>query len=475
MFSALHLFHVSEYAFWLIYRYDGSDFTLPFTPISIQDSPRFPWRGLLIDTARHYHPIWSLKHQIDAMSYTKMNVLHWHMTDAESFPLELKKRPDLASKGAWAPGYTYSAADVAEVVEYAKNRGVRVVVEIDNPGHTYSWGKGYPQIIALCEKLIQSSNTYPEINSVPLDITNPLTAQVVADVLTEAASMFPDEYIHLGGDEINFQCLDELSNILQWMQTHLNSTNYEDLIAYHLNQSVPNVFNQGKKAIFWQEVFTMVLNNPAYNLPIKAGNTVVQVWFGGSQYYTLLQKAISMGFETLMSYGWYLDQQLPSITGETHYLFQDTWMDFYAVDPMTGLENATAAEKRLVLGGEASQWGETAHPYAIDENVWPRAAATAEKLWSPQAATQNANEAYHRFIRHQCRLVQRGVRASSFRPNFCPSPLLDAEIPNAQAPNTVVLPIWVLVVGALAIVLFGTMTIGFYLRSRSAPRYQQLE
>jgi hypothetical protein len=361
-----------------------------------------------------------------------MNVLHWHMTDAESFPLELKKRPDLAAKGAWAPGYTYSAADVADVVEYAKNRGVRVVVEIDNPGHTYSWGKGFPQIVALCEKLVQSSNTYPEINSVPLDITNPLTAQVVADVLTETASMFPDDYIHLGGDEINFQCLEELPNILQWMQTHLNSTNYEDLIAYHLNQSVPNVFAQGKKAIFWQEVFTMVLNNPAYNLPIKAENTVVQVWFGGPQYYQLLQKAISMGFETLMSYGWYLDQQLPSIDGATHYLFQDTWMDFYAVDPMTGLDNATEAEKRLVLGGEASQWGETAHPYAIDENVWPRAAATAEKLWSPQAATQNSNEAYHRFIRHQCRLVQRGVRASSFRPNFCPSPLLDAEIPNAQ-------------------------------------------
>lgn len=244
--------------------------------------------------------------------------------------------------------------------------------------------------------------------------------------------MFSDDYIHLGGDEISFDCLNELPSILQWMQTHLNSSNYQDLIAYHLNQSVPNVLGAGKKAVFWQEVFTMVLSNPSYNLPIKPGNSVVQVWFGGQDYYKLIESAVTMGFETLMSYGWYLDQQNPSITGSSHYLFQDTWLDFYAVDPMTGLDNLTEAQQSLILGGEASQWGETAHPYAIDENVWPRAAATAEKLWSPRSSTQNSDEAYHRFIRHQCRLVQRGVRASSFRPNFCPSPLLDSEIPSAQ-------------------------------------------
>lgn len=353
------------------------------------------------------------------------------MTDSESFPLQLKSRPDLANKGSWASSYSYSASDVADVIEYAKNRGVRVVVEIDNPGHTYSWGKAYPQIIALCEKFIQSSPTYPEIDSVPLDITNPLTAQVVADVLKEAAQLFPDQYIHLGGDEINFDCLKELPAILQWMQTNLNSSNYKDLIAYHLNSSVPNVLSQGKKAIFWQEVFTMVLNTN-YNLPIKPENSVIQVWFGGAKYYEFVQQIISQGYEVLLSLGWYLDQQNPSIYDQTFYLFQDTWQAFYTMDPMTGLENATAAEKARVLGGEASQWGETAHPYAIDENIWPRASATAEKLWTPQNLSQDANEAYHRYIRHQCRLVQRGVRASSFRPNFCPSPLLDAEIPSAQ-------------------------------------------
>lgn len=96
-------------------------------------------------------------------------------------------------------------------------------------------------------------------------------------------------------------------------------------------------------------------------------------------------------------------------------MFQDTWLDFYAMDPLYGLNNLTALQKERILGGEVSQWGETAHPYAFDENVWPRAAAAAEKLWSPQHLTQHANDAYHRYIRHQCRLVQRGVRASSFR------------------------------------------------------------
>lgn len=165
-------------------HFDGSVSEIPFAPIFIADQPRYPWRGLLIDSARHFLPLWSIKHTLDAMSFSKLNVLHWHITDAESFPLQLKSQPNLALKGAWDSSAVYSATDVAEVIKYANHRGIRVVVEVDTPGHSFSWGKAFPAVVALCEKLVMSSKTYPNINSVPLDITNPLTSQVVGDVLT---------------------------------------------------------------------------------------------------------------------------------------------------------------------------------------------------------------------------------------------------------------------------------------------------
>ena len=173
------------------------------TPLTVTDQPRFAWRGLLIDTARHYLSVDTIYRTLDAMSYSKFNTLHWHAVDAESFPVEIDAYPQLANKGAWAPTATYDPTDIANVVQYALERGIRVVMEFDMPGHAYSWGKGYSNLTAVCPSY--ASN----INNIPLDPTQPFTYSVIQAIIAQMASLTPDYCMHIGGDEVITGC---------WMQ-----------------------------------------------------------------------------------------------------------------------------------------------------------------------------------------------------------------------------------------------------------------
>jgi hexosaminidase len=184
----------------------------------------------------------------------------------------------------------------------------------------------------------------------------------------------------------------------------------------------------------------------------------------------VLKNIVSSGFKALLSPGWYLDQQIPSPDGTTHYFFFDTWQDFYNMEP-TSAANFTQEEEALIMGGEACQWGESANPYSIDGNVWARAAATAERLWSPKEVN-DVTEAYFRLLRFQCSILQRGIRTSPFRPNHCPSLILDAMLNPPPINSSVTMPLWVLVIGCITIVVLATTTIGFFLRMRSRNKVE---
>ena len=142
------------------------------TPPRIQDRPRFPHRGLMIDTGRHFQPLASIRSVIDSLPYAKINVLHWHMSDSQSFPFESKTYPRLWA-GAYSDFEKYTQADIAAVVEYARARGVRVVVEFDMPGHAASWCKGYPRVCP--------SKDCPQ----PLNVADNATFDLIASVLKE--------------------------------------------------------------------------------------------------------------------------------------------------------------------------------------------------------------------------------------------------------------------------------------------------
>jgi len=396
-------------------QWNGSTHIFQGMPASIQDQPKFPWRGMLLDTSRHFLAIPTIKRTIDLLEMNKMNVFHWHLTDAESFGVVTPSIPEMAQKGAWEPQAVYTPAQIADIISYANQRGVRIVPEIDTPGHTYSWGKAYPEIILECARLITKKG-YPGVNNVPFDITNNKTFHVVDSVMGDISKMFTDPFIHLGGDEISSGCVDEFPRVKEWMKAEGMSTkDYTELIAYYERRLIQIVQSKGKRMIFWQELFQMFANSSHNPLP---KDTIMHVWINGGSP-AVVREMVLAGYQTLISAGWYLDQQLPARGGPslTHYLWLDTWQDFYANDMLQGVTDLSPEQQALVLGGEIAQWAEQVDDHSLFTRGWPRAAAGAERLWSKQV--EDTSTALHRLMAHRCRLYQRGFEVSPLRPDYC--------------------------------------------------------
>jgi hexosaminidase len=188
------------------------------TPSTVQDQPVWPYRGLMIDTGRHYLKLATIRHAIDGMAALKLNVLHWHILDSSSFPVQSKLFPALSAKGAYSKGSVYSLDDLKAIVAYARSRAVRVVPEIEMPGHG-SFSAGMPELsLSSCSDV--------------LDPTKDTTYTFLAQFLSEMATVFTDELVYLGGDEVGFDpkcswpgtkkcgyhCFDKDPAVAAWMK-----------------------------------------------------------------------------------------------------------------------------------------------------------------------------------------------------------------------------------------------------------------
>jgi N-acetyl-beta-hexosaminidase len=205
------------------YDFDhGGSYSIRGAPWTIDDRPRFPWRGLMIDTSRHFLPVRSILRTLDAMSYSKLSVLHWHLVDRESFPLVLESVPEL-SQGAWSAQEKYSASDVKQIVEHARLRGIRVVPEIDLPTHTASWCVGMPDLCPHKPVVWNATHKGGRFDCgacspcEPLDPTNPDVFTVLTKVFTELASLFPDAVFHQGADEVLDPAENNFAHIKCWL------------------------------------------------------------------------------------------------------------------------------------------------------------------------------------------------------------------------------------------------------------------
>ncbi|KAL0235879.1 hypothetical protein GEMRC1_002461 [Eukaryota sp. GEM-RC1] len=360
-------------------------------PITVTDSPRWSWRGLLIDTARHYLPVRSIKKVIDSMSYVKMSVLHWHLVDAQSFPLVLPSQPDLAGKGAFRKDLVYDPATVKEIIAYAKTRGIMVIPEIDVPGHAYSWGFSDPDLIAKCPSRFQSN-----VNNYPLNPSNPKTFSVLKNIAKDMKSLFNVTWLHLGADEPNFKCWEEDPDVAKWMKEE-GLKGGADVYRFFWEQALP-IFSE-YRTILWQEAVLLGANPPKTSL--------IHVWEGLAN----VKKIVSQGYDILTSAGFYLDRQQP--TDKERYGFIDTWRDMFEVEPLTGL---TETEQKRLKGGEAAMWGESVDAFSIESRIWPRALAVAERLWFELKGDIDWKYEANRLERHRCRMVGRGVIAGPIVP-----------------------------------------------------------
>ncbi|KAH9746944.1 Beta-hexosaminidase 3 [Citrus sinensis] len=332
----------------------------PAMPIQLQ----FP------DTSRHYQPLPIIKNVIDSMAYAKLNVLHWHIVDTQSFPLEIPSYPKLWD-GAYSTSERYTMADAAEI-----KRGINVLAELDVPGHALSWGKGYPSLWPSkdCQE--------------PLDVSNEFTFKVIDGILSDFSKVFKYKFVHLGGDEVNTSCWTLTPHVSKWLKEH--SMNESQAYQYFVLQAQKIALLHGYEIVNWEETF----NNFGNKLSPK---TVVHNWLGGG----VAQRVVAAGLRCIVSNQdkWYLDH------------LDTTWEQFYMNEPLTNITKSE--QQKLVIGGEVCMWGETVDASDIQQTIWPRAAAAAERLWTPyDKLAKEAKQVTGRLAHFRCLLNQRGIAAA---------------------------------------------------------------
>ena len=350
--------------------------------VTIKDQPRFPWRGLLIDVSRHFIPIDVLKRNLDGMAAVKMNVLHWHLSDDQGFRAESKKFPKLTGMGS--EGKFYTQEEIRDLIAYAHDRGIRIEPEFDTPGHSRSWFVGYPELASNPGPFtVENENGNQSVT----DPTREETYKFMDKFVEEMAKLFPDQFFHIGGDEVDPKYWDSNPKIQAFKQAHGMKTN-QDLQAYY-NQRLEKILAKHHKTMVgWDEILH----------PDLPKDIVVQSWRGQES----LARAAEQGYRGLLSYGYYVDLMWPAAR-------------HYAVDPMSGAAaNLTPEQKALILGGESAQWAEWVTPENIDSHIWPRNAAIAERLWSPQNVT-DVNSMYTRMHAVGLELEALGLREYSTR------------------------------------------------------------
>jgi hexosaminidase len=363
----------------------------------VQDHPRFPWRGLHLDVSRHWMPIEVVKRNLDGMAAVKLNVFHWHLSDDQGFRVESKRFPKLQQRGS--DGLYYTQAQVREVVAYARDRGIRVVPEFDVPGHTTSWLAAYPQL-ASAPGPYQIERNWGVFDPT-IDPTRESTYEFLDAFIAEMAALFPDPFFHIGGDEVTGKQWKSSARIRAFMRkNHLKSP--DDLQAYFNRRLQTIVAKSGKRMEGWDEILD----------PDLPKDIVIQSWRGEKS----LADAARHGFSSILSAGYYLDHMEPA-------------SKLYAVDPMDGdAASLSADEKARILGGEVAMWGEFVSPENVDSRIWPRAAAVAERLWSPQEV-KDVSSMYRRLGPLTRELERRGLALNSRYPSEPMKTLADVVTP----------------------------------------------
>jgi hexosaminidase len=328
--------------------------------VLIDDHPRFPWRGLLLDVSRHWIPIEAVKRNVDAMAAVKLNVLHWHLSDDQGFRVASQQFPKLPELGS--DGHYYTQEQVRDLVAYARQRGVRVVPEFDIPGHTLSWFPGYPELASASGpfEIGRHWGVYDPV----IDPARESTYQFLDAFIGEMAALFPDAYFHVGGDEVNGRQWRASEQIRAFMREHKIRDDH-DLQAYFNRRVQAIVAKYGKRMEGWDEILD----------PDLPKDIVIQSWRGQKS----LAQATQLGYSAILSSGYYLDHMEPASV-------------LYAVDPLER-ESAglTSEEKSRILGGEAAMWGEFVNAENVDLRIWPRTAAIAERFWSPREVKDPAS------------------------------------------------------------------------------------
>jgi hexosaminidase len=375
-------------------------------PIEIIDYPDYKFRGLMIDTARHYFPLSFILQNLDAMEFNKLNVLHWHMTDTQSWPYTSDIYPELSDHGAFCPLCTYTSNDVKVITKEAHYRGIRLIMEYDLPGHSLSIGNSHPEFLTNC------SNQLAE----PLDVTKDSVMTFIDTLYKEILSLYDfndnnngistlldiqqandaqQHWIHIGGDEVPTQCWDDSESVKEYMRQYNISNGKELLYIFELNL-LETVKKLNLRPIVWQELY-----NPDKPLP---SNTIIDVWQSTGQ--ELLRNATNQGYDVVSSFCYYMDH------------LNVDWQGIYDCDFLGNV--TTKEQKQHILGGHGCMWAERIDPGNFFPTVYPRTSAMAERLWNTGIGNSQTKGVFERLKRFRCLLVRHlNIAAAPIYPDDC--------------------------------------------------------
>ncbi|XP_065870280.1 beta-hexosaminidase 2 [Euphorbia lathyris] len=410
-----------------------------YVPVGLyaSDSPLFPHRGVMLDTSRNYYPVQDILRTIGAMSANKLNVFHWHITDSHSFPLLLPSEPELASKGSYGREMQYTPADIAAIVRFGLEHGVRVIPEIDAPGHTGSWAAAYPDIVTCANMFwlpagaAWADRLAAEPGTGHLNPLNPKTYQVLKNVIADTINLFPEPFYHAGADEIIPGCWKVDPDIQSFLS---NNGTLSELLETFIKSTLPYILSLNRTVVYWEDI--LLDENVKVDASIlPREHTILQTWNKGPNNTKLI---VSAGYRAIVSSSefYYLDCGHGDFLGNDSQYNQPptsgtegdggswcgpfkTWQTIYNYDITYGLSED---EAKLVLGGEVALWSEQADPIVLDARIWPRTSAMAETLWSgnrDETGKKRYAEAMDRLNEWRYRMVSRGIGAEPIQPLWC--------------------------------------------------------
>ncbi|KAF9922339.1 hypothetical protein FBU30_007580 [Linnemannia zychae] len=461
------------------------------TPLLIHDRPLFTHRGVLLDTSRNFLSMMSLYRTIDAMAMNKLNVFHWHIVDSPSFPIVLDdqvdstvvdeddedeyedgggdsnddmddfeakqyrehKRSDkqtiwkasssstpnnylplsqLSAKGAFSEKMVYSKKDISDFVDYAMDRGIRVIPEVDMPGHAWSWSGAFPEITTCLDGFPSYSRFSAEPPSGQLNPVHPKTYKVIQGVYDQILPLFKDKFVHGGADEVNYNCWNSTDSVVDFMESKdipRTKDGFDRILDNFTDRQHSMIRRAGKRPIVWEEPLL------AHDLSTIKDNkdTIIQVWTSAAN----IKKATRHGYDVITGSAdyWYMDcgfgDWLGNWTMGKSWCAYSDWQKAYSFNPLQGLNTK---ESKKVLGGEALLWGEQVDNTNLDTKLWPRASAVAEVLWSGNSEdsktklwggrNQKKNtlrhiEALDRINEHRFRMEAEKILAEPLQPLWC--------------------------------------------------------
>jgi len=423
---------------------DGSGKLIIEQPVSVKDAPLYPVRGIMIDTGRNFISKAKIEEQLNAMALSKLNVLHWHLIDSQSWPVEVKKYPTM-TQDAYSNNEIFTQDTLKEIVAYAAARGIRVIPEIDMPGHASSGWTQVDENIITCEDSWWSNDDWPkhtavEPNPGQLDILNNKTYEVTGQVYKEMTGIFTDNWFHIGGDELFANC----NNFSAAGLAFFNSgKSMGDLYQVWVDRAIPNFRSiTNKTFVMWEDV---KLSADVAATGVLPKDIVLQAWNNGLDH---ISNLTAQGYRVIVSSsdfmyldcgygGWVSNDPRYNVmvnpnandtsilnfnwggTGGSWCAPYKTWQRIYDFDFTL---NMTDAQKSLIQGAIAPLWSEQVDDAVVSQKMWPRAAALAELVWSGNRdanGKKRTTELTQRILNFREYLVANQVSASPLMPKYC--------------------------------------------------------